>query len=240
VFLSNRDIKWAIQCEQYIVNPPPEHWNAGYDETSIDLHLDQVTEAQIWNIAAFTQANRGARGPELHLGTFNYGRFSEDYLMPPPPEAREDEEYRQQLVCLRGSQVIVKPGGFLLWTTKEEVGTPARNPRLISFVNAKSTRARAGVMVHLTAPTIHAGWQGKITLEIANLGPFHLVLQEDDVIAQLTVAMISSPPDETLRVLQSQTAGQQHATGQTGPRQAPPGRSSRSRRRGQQGGSSPS
>jgi dCTP deaminase len=109
--------------------------------------------------------------------------------------------------------VIVKPGGFVLWTTKERVGTPLTNPRFIAFVNAKSTRARAGLVVHLTAPTIHAGWNGKITLEIANLGDFHFVLEENDVIAQVTIATISSPPDLTLKLGRSQTAGQSHVTG---------------------------
>jgi hypothetical protein len=58
------------------------------------------------------------------------------------------------------------------------VGTPAVNPALICFVDGKSTRSRTGILVHLTAPTIHAGWSGKITLEIANVGPFHSAGQE--------------------------------------------------------------
>jgi dCTP deaminase len=107
----------------------------------------------------------------------------------------------------------VKPGGFLLWPTRERIGTPSSNPRLISFVNAKSTRARTGLVVHMTAPTIHAGWEGKITLEIANHGPFHFVLEENDIIAQITVAYISSSPDPTLKEGTSQTAGQSHVTG---------------------------
>jgi deoxycytidine triphosphate deaminase len=40
-------------------------------------------------------------------------------------------------------------------------------------------------------------WQplyGKITLEIANLGPFDLCLVEGDAISQIVVATISSPP----------------------------------------------
>jgi dCTP deaminase len=95
--------------------------------------------------------------------------------------------------------VIVRPNGFLLWQTKEKVGTP-HDAKLISFVNGKSSRARAGIVVHLTAPTIHSTWVGKITLEIANVGPFDLVLQEDDVIAQLTVAKITSIPDRSMAV----------------------------------------
>ena len=60
---------------------------------------------------------------------------------------------------------------------------------------------------------IHAGWEGKITLEVANHGPFHFVLEENAVITQLTVATISSPPDLNLKLGTSQTAGQEHASG---------------------------
>lgn len=165
MFLSNRDIKWAIQCQDLIVdrNPgsaaeqPPD--DAGYDQTALDLHLDSIEEASVWDVAAFeaNQRQAGGHGPELGLGTFNYGEFSNRYLVPPPAEAADPVAAAAQPVCRRGSMVIVKPAGFLLWTTKEVVGTPEANPRLISFVNAKSTRARAGLMVHLTAPTINSG-----------------------------------------------------------------------------------
>ncbi|MDO8794033.1 MAG: hypothetical protein Q7J25_05380 [Vicinamibacterales bacterium] len=42
--------------------------------------------------------------------------------------------------------------------------------------SARSSLARLGLMVHLTAPTIHAGFNGNITLEVINHGPFHLKL----------------------------------------------------------------
>jgi hypothetical protein len=35
MYLSNRDIKWAIDCGKLIANPRPEVFNAGYDETSM-------------------------------------------------------------------------------------------------------------------------------------------------------------------------------------------------------------
>jgi dCTP deaminase len=82
----------------------------------------------------------------------------------------------------------------LLWQTREAVGTPENDPRLICFINGKSSSARSGLLVHMTAPTIHAGWWGQITLEIANLGPFDLCLAEGDAISQIVVATISSPP----------------------------------------------
>ena len=111
-------------------------------------------------------------------------------------------------MCLRGREVFVRPGGFLLWQTQEVVGTPLENPQYICFVDGKSTRARTGIVVHLTAPTIHAGWSGKIVLEIANLGPLTFVLREGDVIAQLTVATISSAPEQTHQSAGSSTLGQ--------------------------------
>ena len=52
---------------------------------------------------------------------------------------------------------------------------------------------------HFTAPTINSGWEGNITLEIINLGPFTFALRPGDAIAQLTVAKITSRPDVKLR-----------------------------------------
>jgi dCTP deaminase len=215
MFLCNRDIKWAIDRGKLIVRPRPEDLNAGYDETSIDLHLGAVSSVRVWDAASLadSQRSRGANGLELYLGGFALAELAEQYLIAPPPEAASRGERDGQPVCIRGSSVIVKPGAFLLWNTKEWVGTPENNPELICFVDGKSTRARTGILVHLTAPTIHSGWSGNITLEIANLGPFHFVLQEDDVIAQLTVATISSAPDLTLKRQASATQGQTQVSG---------------------------
>jgi deoxycytidine triphosphate deaminase len=37
-------------------------------------------------------------------------------------------------------------------------------------VEGKSSYARCGLLVHFTAPTIHTGFAGTITLELINLG----------------------------------------------------------------------
>jgi len=201
MYLSDRDLSWALATGKLIVEPPPEK----FDATSFDLHLDDIGEAKIWDIDGYIahQNAAGAKRAELRVGTYSLGAFSGRYLIPPPPY-RADES---QLVGVRGDQVIVKPHGFLLWQSKERVGTPDTNADLICFVDGKSTRARAGIVVHLTAPTIHSSWNGKIILEIANLGPFDLVLQPGDVIAQIIVAKITSPPERGVRA-ESQTYGQ--------------------------------
>lgn len=49
-------------------------------------------------------------------------------------------------------------------------------------------------MVHFTAPTIHAGFKGTITLEIINLGPLSLVLTPELRICQLIVETVEGEP----------------------------------------------
>jgi dCTP deaminase len=214
VYLSNRDIKWAIDQKILIVRPTPTEQGVGFDETSIDLHLDSIDKgARVWDVDAVTNdhASSGITEPELRLGTFDYRRFAQKFLGP-VPEAPSANVFR------RGNQIIVKPQGFVVWTTKEWIGTPAQNPQFICFVNAKSTKARTGIVAHLSAPTIHAGWEGNIALEIVNLGPFHFILQEGDAIAQLTVAKITSTPDLELKKAKSSTANQTDPTANaTGP-----------------------
>lgn len=191
MYLSDRDLAYAIDCGKLIFKPRPQK----IDATSIDLHLDEIGTAKVWNIDKFKEHEfaTGRSRPELRIGKYQLNTFSEDYLAPPPEECPNDS---LQPVFKRGIQVVVRPLGFLLWQTKEVVGTnPDKNADLIGFIDGKSTRARAGILVHLTAPTIHTTWYGKVTLEIVNLGPFDIVLEENDVIAQLTVAKVTSPPE---------------------------------------------
>lgn len=191
MYLSDRELEIAIEKKRLIITPPPEK----IDATSIDLYLDSVENARVWNICQFESDNTdlGHEGLELRTSKARYQSLSKKYLIRVPEDT-------SQKVFRRHNQIVIKPGGFLLWQTREIVGTPEEDPDLICFVDGKSTRARTGLIVHLTAPTIHAGWSGKITLEIANLGPFHLKLQEyEDAIAQLTVSTITSPPIEKMK-----------------------------------------
>jgi dCTP deaminase len=188
MYLSDRDLEWAVESGKLVVDPRPND----YGPSSIDLHLDNASQAKIWDIAKFIeqQVTSGNKRPELHIGTYRYDNFSDSFLKKVPSHKPSSND----LVQRRGDDVIVRPTGFLLWQTKEEVGTPPEGAELICFVDGKSTKSRAGMIVHLTAPTIHTSWIGHITLEIVNLGPFDLVLKEDDAIAQLTVARVTSCP----------------------------------------------
>jgi len=50
------------------------------------------------------------------------------------------------------------------------------------------------MLVHFTAPTIHTGFQGKITLEIINLGPSVILLKPGMPICQLIIEEVRGVP----------------------------------------------
>lgn len=206
MYLSDREMEYAIKCGRLIVDPPTQ-----IGPTSIDLHLDSVEQAKIWDIAKLRAHNKthGLPLTELRISKIEYGNMSKLYQAPPPTKDASDVK-----VWRRDRQIILKPLGFVLWQTKETVGTPKDEADLILFIDGKSTRtARTGLVVHLTAPTIHAGWAGQVTLEMANLGPFDIVLEEGDSIAQITVAEISSIPRVTMEKSGSTTLGQTNVGG---------------------------
>jgi dCTP deaminase len=63
--------------------------------------------------------------------------------------------------------------------------------RVAARVEGKSSLARFGLAIHVTAPTIHAGFAGRIQLEIVNHGPLPIRLRAGMRICQLIVEQTS-------------------------------------------------
>jgi dCTP deaminase len=85
----------------------------------------------------------------------------------------------------------LKPGGFVLAQTLEEVRIPAD---LVGLVEGRSSWARVGITIHVTAPKIDPGFHGTITLEMANFGSVPVDLRAGiDEPAQLMLMRISTP-----------------------------------------------
>lgn len=83
------------------------------------------------------------------------------------------------------------PGKFVLAQTLERVSIPND---LVGFVEGRSSFARVGITIHITAPKIDPGFEGHITLEMANFGNIPVTLRSClDQPAQLILAGISSP-----------------------------------------------
>ncbi len=85
------------------------------------------------------------------------------------------------------------PGQFVLAQTLEKIFIPND---LVGLVEGRSSYARVGVTVHLTAPKIDPGFNAHITLEMANFGKVPVDLRAGiDKPAQLILMKITTPLD---------------------------------------------
>jgi dCTP deaminase len=102
------------------------------------------------------------------------------------------------------------PNSFVLGRTIERVALPLES-RLAARIEGRSSFARTGLLIHFTAPTIHANFTGTITLEMINLGPLPILLKPSLRVCQLILERVEgevSPED-------SQFQGQGTASGAT-------------------------
>ena len=103
------------------------------------------------------------------------------------------------------------PMHFVLSTTKEKVYFPTDRKCFAGRIEGKSSNSRCGLIVHCTAPTIHASFNGHITLEIANLSTWPFLLYPDMYICQLIIEEVRGK----VKKKDSQFNGQYSATGQS-------------------------
>ncbi|MEZ0229917.1 MAG: dCTP deaminase [Planctomycetota bacterium] len=109
----------------------------------------------------------------------------------------------------------LSPNKFVLAKTLETVELPILDGgrSLCARVEGKSGYARCGMLVHFTAPTIHAGFKGTITLEIINLGAINILLYPEMYICQLILdTVVGAKPISK----ESQFHGQTRPGGQRG------------------------
>ncbi len=90
------------------------------------------------------------------------------------------------------SEIELEPGEFILATTKERVKLSSY---ILGRLEGKSSVARLGLIIHTTAGFIDPGFEGEITLEIANLSRKPITLKSGQPIAQICFEQLTSPCD---------------------------------------------
>ena len=89
------------------------------------------------------------------------------------------------------------PRKFVIANTLEKVNFPLFPEGRQCYsarVEGKSSLARCGLLIHFTAPTIHAGYVGPITLEIINFGVADFLLRPRMYICQLIIEEVRGSP----------------------------------------------
>lgn len=130
---------------------------------------------------------------------------------PEPVDPAEDLDYMFGRVTIPdGGSYVLQAGGFALASTYESVTLPAD---LVARVEGKSSLARLGLLVHVTAGFVDPSFSGQVTLELSNLTPRPWLLRPGMKIAQLAFEQLTSPAERPYGV----DGTGSHYQGQRGP-----------------------
>ncbi len=127
---------------------------------------------------------------DLHLGNIFKLFKSSDYPYLDLKRKINFEEFMEEIKIRDDAPFILQPRAFVLTTTKEEFSL---SNDILARLDGRSSLARIGVVVHLTAARFDPGWRGKAVMELGNLGPMPVVLYAGVTrICALTFETISS------------------------------------------------
>jgi dCTP deaminase len=184
MILCDREIRAALARNAIRITPDPTLDMDLWSSTALDLRLGN--SVSVWDVdrpgapACFSPADPSHNLLDL------IARFTRPQVIPE-------------------TGVLLERGAFLLGWTLHAVQLPYRS-RIAARVEGKSSLARLGLGIHVTAPTIHAGfgasegdpsWIGNpIQLEIWNTGPKPILLRRGMQICQLIFEWVDGTPEQ--------------------------------------------
>ncbi|CAK0766284.1 dCTP deaminase [Gammaproteobacteria bacterium] len=181
--LSDVDIIEHLKRRAIVIDPPPTPECFG--SFSIDLRLG--TTFRVFDDSRF---------PYLDLGATASVHAMSAQVM-------------REVEIAEGDAFYLHPGELALGVTLERIALP---DNLAGWLDGRSSLARVGLMIHITAHTIDPGWDGRITLEFFNSGRLPLALRPGMRICAISFDPLTSPTSRPYRSKQ----GAKY-TGQDGP-----------------------
>ncbi len=173
MILTDREIKLALEKRQIIIDPAPEP--RAFSSTAVDLTLDPN----------LTEFNDEVGGIEVVIDPSHRDFQSETVL----------GQISEKRIIDPKEGFPLKPNRLVLAWTAEYVNLIAHN-RIAARVEGKSSLARLGLGIHVTAPTIHAGFDGHIRLELINHGKTPIRLRTGMRICQLIFETTLGTPEK--------------------------------------------
>ena len=110
-----------------------------------------------------------------------------------PKDTEDIESYMESVHIEDGEYFIIHPNEFTLATTLETVKVP---DYLVARVEGRSSIGRLGITMHVTAGFIDPGFEGKITLEISNIGKMPVALYPGQRACQIVFETMTSPAEK--------------------------------------------
>jgi dCTP deaminase len=168
---------------------------------TIEKYID---EGRILIGPDFDKKNIRPAGIRIHL--------AKHLLVPEPGQVvslteAQDLEYEE--VDLTAEEFLLEPGQFVLGASYEAIQTP---PDVLAILDGRSTIARLGLTVHITAAVIDGTFETPhvAVLEIKNLGNFKIRLNFKDPVAMMLFAELKDPV--TQKIQSRYGGGQSKAT----------------------------
>jgi len=192
MILSNRELHKALDEKKLVIEPEPsprtpqvDNPHCPYDTHSVDLMLsNEIVVPNDQGLVTIDLSRPGSIAKHLQSNSTVH-------------EISRDRPF------------ILRNGQFVLGKTLETVNLPVSSDSetcLAARIEGKSSRARFGLLVHFTAPTVHPGFDGTLTLEMINLGPWPLQLAPEMPIAQLIVEEVKGSPHSNPSQFQGQSS----------------------------------
>ncbi|NCB60553.1 MAG: dCTP deaminase, partial [Gammaproteobacteria bacterium] len=164
--LCDRDIEQHLEEGKIVIEPRPD--SSRISGVSVDVLLGN--EFRVFQ--AHTAPYIDLSGPKEEVS------------------AAIDRVMSDEIYINDGDVFILHPGELALAVTYESVTLP---DNIVGWLDGRSSLARLGLMVHVTAHRIDPGWSGRIVLEFYNGGRLPLALRPGMVIGALNFETMSGP-----------------------------------------------
>lgn len=162
--LCDRDIEQYLESGTIVIEPRPD--SSRISGVSVDVRLGN--EFRVFQ--AHTAPYIDLSGPKEEVS------------------ASIDRVMSDEIFIDNGDVFILHPGELALAVTLESVTLP---DNIVGWLDGRSSLARLGLMVHVTAHRIDPGWSGRIVLEFYNGGRLPLGLRPGMTIGALNFETMS-------------------------------------------------
>ncbi|RRJ85120.1 dCTP deaminase [Aestuariirhabdus litorea] len=165
----DRDIKQLLQQGRIQIEPPPPE--EAISGVSVDLRLGNSFRVFTDHTAPFVDLS----GPREEI------------------ERVLDSIMSREILLTQEESFFLHPGELALAVTFESVTLP---DDIVGWLDGRSSLARLGLMVHVTAHRIDPGWSGQIVLEFFNGGKLPLALKPGMTIGAINFEALSGPAEK--------------------------------------------
>jgi len=124
-------------------------------------------------------------------------------------DSKNPKQYTEDIILEDGKSLFLHPKEFVLGITKEKIKIPAD---IVGYVDGRSSLGRLGITAHITSAWVDPGFEGKLVLEISNLGKMPVAIYPDMRVAKLLFFKMASPAEKPYNMRDSKYKNQASVT----------------------------